>query len=210
MSSRQENHMSGKGEVQQQRIVNEADRLFYQGGYENTSFATIADAVGISRGNFYYHFKSKDEILGAVIEHRIRDIQQMLNEWTAKYPQPRQRVLHFIDILSDNQEAIKNHGCPIGSLCTELAKLGHGMRGDAGKMFELMHNWLTLQFKQLGLGRDASQVAQHLQARTQGIATITNAFADQNFLRREVRHLKHWLDELIAQHQADNSPRPGS
>lgn len=202
--------MPSKGEVQQQRIVNEADKLFYRGGYENTSFSDIANAVGISRGNFYYHFKSKDEILSAVITHRILDIQRMLNEWTAKYPQPRQRILHFIDILSANQEAIKSHGCPIGSLCTELAKLSHSMLGDAGKMFDLMHNWLTAQFMELGISRNASQVAMHLLARTQGIATITNAFADQAFLRREVRHLKHWLDDVIAQHRADNSSHPGS
>ena len=41
-----------------QDIVEKADLLFYQHGFENTSFADIADAVGISRGNFYYHFKT--------------------------------------------------------------------------------------------------------------------------------------------------------
>lgn len=49
-----------------EQIVESADRLFYQQGYENTSFADIAQAVHISRGNFYYHFKSKDQILDAV------------------------------------------------------------------------------------------------------------------------------------------------
>lgn len=44
------------------RIVAEADRLFYERGYEATSFADVADAVGISRGNFYHHFKSKDTL----------------------------------------------------------------------------------------------------------------------------------------------------
>ena len=43
------------------QIVQAADRLFYRQGYEHTSFSDIADAVQISRGNFYYHFKTKDE-----------------------------------------------------------------------------------------------------------------------------------------------------
>ena len=38
-------------------IVEKADTLFYEGGFEATSFADIAAAVGISRGNFYHHFK---------------------------------------------------------------------------------------------------------------------------------------------------------
>jgi len=41
-------------------IVAAADRLFYQQGFEHTSFADIAEAVAISRGNFYYHFKTQD------------------------------------------------------------------------------------------------------------------------------------------------------
>ena len=49
-------------------IVSTADTLFYQRGFDHTSFADIAKQVAISRGNFYHHFKSKDQILAAVIE----------------------------------------------------------------------------------------------------------------------------------------------
>ncbi len=55
------------------RIVQAADQLFYRQGFEHTSFSDIADDVQISRGNFYYHFKTKDEILDAVINVRLVD-----------------------------------------------------------------------------------------------------------------------------------------
>ena len=192
--------MGRKANTLRQRIVAEADQLFYEQGYENTSFSDIADAVGISRGNFYYHFKTKDEILNAVIATRVSDIEAILNPWTAEYPDPRQRILHYIDILTNNQENIKQHGCPIGTLCTELAKLHHEMREDANQMLTAMRDWLTTQLKELGLCKEAKQVAMHLLARSQGIATITTAFEDQAFLRQEVKRLKLWLDEVIAQH----------
>lgn len=192
--------MGQKADTLRQRIVAEADQLFYEQGYENTSFSDIADVVGISRGNFYYHFKTKDEILNAVIATRVSDIEAMLNQWTAEYPDPRQRILHYIDILTNNQENIKQHGCPIGTLCTELAKLHHQMREDANQMLTVMRDWLTTQLKELGLGKEAKQVAMHLLARSQGIATITTAFEDQAFLRQEVKRLKLWLDEVIVQH----------
>ncbi|MFM2281198.1 MAG: hypothetical protein RLZZ444_3429, partial [Pseudomonadota bacterium] len=51
-------------------IVQVADRLFYEQGFDSTAFADIAEAVGISRGNFYHHFKTKDDILAAVIALR--------------------------------------------------------------------------------------------------------------------------------------------
>ena len=62
-------------------IVEAADRLFYRHGFEHTSFSNIADAVRISRGNFYYHFKSKDEILDAVIRQRLAGTEAMLQLW---------------------------------------------------------------------------------------------------------------------------------
>jgi AcrR family transcriptional regulator len=192
--------MGTKGEELRQRIISAADQLFYKQGYENTSFGDIADDIGISRGNFYYHFKTKDEILNAVIESRVSDIQHMLSEWSKQYPDPRQRILHYIDLLTQNQDNIKSHGCPFGSLCTELAKLEHGMLKDASQMLAVMRNWLTVQLQELGLGKDARQVAMHLLARSQGIATITNAFEDQAFLRQEVKRLKQWLDEVITQY----------
>ncbi len=189
--------MGQKGEALRQRIVVSADQLFYQKGYESTSFSDIADDVGISRGNFYYHFKSKDEILNAVIETRLAEIEQMLNEWSKQYTDPKQRIVEHIDILTNHQDKIKNHGCPVGSLCAELAKQNHSMLRDANRMFAVQRDWLTVQLKELGLEKEARQVAMHLLARSQGIATLTNAFEDQNFLRQEVKHLKQWLGEQI-------------
>lgn len=63
------------------QIVEAADRLFYQRGFEATSFADIAEALSLSRGNFYYHFKTKDEILAAVIARRLASTSAMLEAW---------------------------------------------------------------------------------------------------------------------------------
>lgn len=54
-----------------QRIVDAASRQFYEHGSEATPFTAIAEAVGISRGNSYCHFTTKDEILAAVVEARV-------------------------------------------------------------------------------------------------------------------------------------------
>ena len=189
--------MSSKGEAQRQRIVAAADKLFYQQGYESTSFSDIAGVVGISRGNFYYHFKSKDEILDAVIDHRVSDIEAMLNEWNEKIADPKQRLYHYIDIQLRNQANILSHGCPVGSLCTELAKINHSLLGDANKMFTVFRDWLVLQLKLVGVTKNTQQIAMHLLARGQGIATVSNAFEDKEFLQQEVSRLKQWFDDDI-------------
>lgn len=184
-----------KGELgTRDRIVRAADDLFYRHGFERTSFAAIADAVKISRGNFYHHFKSKDDILDAVVQARLVGTQQMLEQWEAEGADPRERILLFIDILVRNQSLILKYGCPVGTLCTELAKLEHTALPNANMLFTLFRTWLRRQFEVLGRAANADRLAMQLIARSQGAATIANAFHDEQFLRREVNEMHAWLD----------------
>ena len=178
-------------------IVEAADQLFYRQGYERTTFADIANAVKISRGNFYYHFKTKDEILDAVIKLRLTNTQKMLNQWEAEGKTPEDRIRSFINILIMNRVKIKNYGCPVGTLCTELAKLEHNSQAQANKLFTLFRTWLRKQFIQLGLKSDADKLAMHVLASSQGIATLANAFQDEKFIRQEVKQLYEWLDSCV-------------
>lgn len=180
-------------------IIEAADRLFYQQGFGHTSFSDIADSVGISRGNFYYHFKSKDEILNAVIESRIARTQQMLDAWAAEAKNPVDRIHKFIDMLVANQTKIMNNGCPVGTLCVELAKLDHACRGRANDLFTLFRTWLSGQFEQLGCEEDADAKAMYLLVHSQGIATLTNAFDDKHFIEQEVALMYDWVAEQAEQ-----------
>jgi AcrR family transcriptional regulator len=50
------------------RIVKESIRLFLRTGYNGTSIQNITDTLGITKGAFYWYFKSKDELLETIIE----------------------------------------------------------------------------------------------------------------------------------------------
>jgi AcrR family transcriptional regulator len=174
-------------------ILEAADRLFYRQGYEHTSFSDIADAVQISRGNFYYHFKSKDEILDAVIDVRLANTKKMLERWEIEGKQPADRIRSFIHILIANRADIKRYGCPVGTLCSELTKLNHASQAEANKLFTLFRTWLRRQFTLLGRGADADALAMHLLARSQGVATLASAFHDEKFIKQEVEQMCDWL-----------------
>jgi len=177
------------------QIIAAADQLFYQNGFEHTSFAHIAEAVNISRGNFYYHFKTKDEILAAVINLRLADKRAMLEQWEIEDKNPAERIRSFIKILILNRAKIIRFGCPLGTLTTELTKLDHSAQEDANRLFTLFRSWLTQQFQALGYNNRADELAMHLLARSQGVATLANAFTDEKFIRQEVKHLYEWLDQ---------------
>jgi len=151
--------------------------------------------VKISRGNFYYHFKTKDEILDAVIDLRLAKTQDMLGRWEVEGEQPIARIRGFIDMLVLNRADIKRYGCPVGTLCTELAKLNHPSQAGAIRLFGLFRAWLRRQFELLGRSNDADACAMHLLASSQGVAALASAFHDEAFIKQEVQRMRDWLDD---------------
>jgi TetR/AcrR family transcriptional regulator, transcriptional repressor for nem operon len=194
--------MAGRGEempadpTTRELIVKTADELFYQRGFDKTSFSDISEIVGISRGNFYHHFKSKDDILTEVISLRFAKTQGMLDRWTQAEATPAGRLRRFAHMLIENRKEIQRYGCPVGTLCSELAKLDHPSQSDAGMIFGQFRDWLRTQFEQMGRVGDSDALAMHLLARSQGVAVLATAFQDEAFIRREVVAIAEWLEGL--------------
>ncbi len=189
--------MVAAGETRRQ-IVDAADSLFYAQGFTQTSFADIAAAVKISRGNFYYHFKTKDEILDAVIDKRLSDRKELLAKWDETADEARKRIECFIRIVIVNQTKIMAYGCPVGTLTTELAKIDHPSRDKANEIMALFGDWLETQFRELGCGENSRDNAMHVLGWSQGVATLAQAFKDKAYVEREVSKILSWLDGVIA------------
>lgn len=58
--------------IRRNEILDAAEHLFVTKGFDKTSTNDILDQVGIARGTLYYHFRSKEDILNAMIE-RVTD-----------------------------------------------------------------------------------------------------------------------------------------
>lgn len=60
-----------EAQERKKEILDVAEALFMTKGYEGTGTNDILNAVGIARGTLYHHFKSKEEILDAVIDRFV-------------------------------------------------------------------------------------------------------------------------------------------
>lgn len=185
--------MGTKGEGNRQRIIDAADNLFYRHGYNQTSFQDISDATGIPRGNFYYYFKTKDEILSAVVNSRVAGLSAILNQCEAESDDARERLLLFSDMLDQRRDEVVEWGCPVGSLSSELAKDDTGLHELSRQAFVLLRNWLRQQFEALGLN-NADELAMDLLARMQGITVMACAFKDVEFIKRSHQEIRDWIN----------------
>jgi len=63
-----------------QRLIDSASRRFYRDGFRNVGIDQVMDDVGISKTAFYKHFRSKDELMLAVLEKQNRWLQGTFRE----------------------------------------------------------------------------------------------------------------------------------
>ena len=187
-------------EQTRQHIIDSTDTLMYEKGFNNMSFTEISQISGVSKGNLYYYFKTKEDVLKAVIDHRVNNMKKMLFEWESELPTPLLRLKRFVQIVANESGNVIHYGCPMGSLNTELAKSQSGLQKISKKQFDVFKNWLKKQFKILPSksisDNEAGILAIHLLVRTQGIAVIAQAYSDKKIINREIEHIYLWLEEF--------------
>ncbi|MGB5100291.1 MAG: TetR/AcrR family transcriptional regulator [Methanothrix sp.] len=62
-------------EERRQELIDTAERLFMENGYEHTAISDIVRELNVAQGTLYYYFRSKEDILEAVVEKSIADLE---------------------------------------------------------------------------------------------------------------------------------------
>jgi len=190
--------MSQRGSTNRDKIVQAADQLFYVNGYNQTSFSDIAEETGIPRGNFYYYFKTKDDILTAVLDYRSGLINEMLESCEQHSTEPREQLLYLVEILNREEDNIINYGCPIGTMNSELSKSSINLQQQVAVLFETLRVWIEKKLSDTGFSHRAQALSMEILSRLQGTTVLANVYHDVEFLRRSAKQHRQWLTELLS------------
>lgn len=94
-----------EAEERKNEILDAAEKLFGAKGFDHTSTNDILNEIGIARGTLYYHFKSKEDILDAMIERITRQLIAKATDIVQKKEIPvLQRLTMTIMALNVNNE----------------------------------------------------------------------------------------------------------
>ena len=176
------------------RLIDAASRLFYENGVERTTIADVAAAADVPSGNVYYYFKTKDELVAAVLDAYAQQAAR-LTESFERHRTPQARLKALVRNWDQQREAVSRYGCPMGSLCTELDKIDGSLDRAGAAVLAHIIDWAEAQFRELGR-RDARDLAHTLFAGIQGAALLANTFRDPEILTRQTRRLERWIDSL--------------
>ena len=177
-----------------ERLVESARTLVHEQGVHRTTLADVAERADVPLGNVYYYFKTKDQLVDAVLEGYHEQAQALI-EVFERHRSPQARLKALVHNWSDMRDQIARYGCPMGTLCAELDKVEGGADRDAAAVMARIIDWAEEQFRELGR-RDARDLAVALFAGIQGAALLANTFRDPAILTRHGRHLERWIDSL--------------
>jgi AcrR family transcriptional regulator len=108
------------------RILDAALELFSEHGFDGTTLQQIADRLGFTKAALYYHFRSKDDLLRALIAPAISDLDALLDasEQTADTPAQRRRFVEdYIDVMLAQRRLI-------AYMASDLAIVAHPAIAD--------------------------------------------------------------------------------
>jgi AcrR family transcriptional regulator len=179
-----------------QWLLEAAMTLFHEHGMAATTIADIAQAANVPLGNVYYHFRSKDEMITAVVEARREEIRAEL-ELASCEADPLERLRSLIRESERSRELLTAHGCPYASLAKGLREIQNQQANDAGSLLRLYLEFAEAQFKALRKPKARALAAEFL-ARLYGAYTLANAMDNTGFLDEQLVLIEHWLEQTCS------------
>lgn len=142
--------LSAKAQATRQRILEAANELFYQQGYNATGLEKVIKAAGVTKGNFYYYFKSKEKLAVATLDWQFEKTMQAIQQTVlAKHTSPLDKLLGIVNYIVDRQRIQQANGqacgCYFGNFALELSTVSQEVKDKVKTIF----NDIADSFRQL-------------------------------------------------------------
>jgi len=184
------------------RIILAAVELFYSQGYEATGMAQILKKSRANSGSFYFFFKSKEQLLDAVLDWYLANLEPIiLRPVHAATQDPIDRIFVLLD--GYRQKIVMTDftfTCPIGRLALEInparRKIHHKIAANFGGWTAAVRQWLDEAADRFPAGTDFDQLAQFVLTVMEGGVVQARAHRSIVPFDSSVQQLRHHLDHL--------------
>jgi TetR/AcrR family transcriptional repressor of nem operon len=183
-------------------IIDAAARLIHVKGYASTSVDDVLRESAVGKGNFYYYFRSKEDLGYAILDRIVRSfVERTLAPCFSDPAGDRLgQVRCFLGrVLQSQRERNCVGGCPMGNLASELSDVHEGFRAKLAEIFTRWRARLTQALEE-GQARgevapdcSAAAVAQFLVASLEGAMLMTKVSKDIGVMEQCVEELGKYL-----------------
>lgn len=128
------------------RLLETADRLFYHEGFRAVGIDRVIAEAGVAKMTLYAHFKSKDELILAVLQRREHTENEFFKEGVARHSKGKPKLQAFFVTLKEWMRQPEFRGCAFINATVELADPNHPVtvfaRGQRERFDQMVRNLL--------------------------------------------------------------------
>lgn len=147
-----------KHSLVRQTIVETASQLFYANGYNLTGINEIIKEAGVAKATLYNHFKSKDDICLAYLQHKHKTFMDSINSFL-KDRKGKNKVLGIFDFLEQFFLDKDFNGCWCINTVSELPKGEERVRAEIQTQKKEFISWLGTILSDSGYASESEKIA---------------------------------------------------
>jgi TetR/AcrR family transcriptional regulator, transcriptional repressor for nem operon len=201
--------MARDGTANRERILDAAQRLVLERGFAATSVDAVIAEAASSKGGFFHHFRSKNELGLALLERYAAADKQLLEEFMAaaeaETDDPAEQLVEFVRRFEQvaAELAPTQPGCLFVSFIYESELAGNGS-GDV--IVGSIRDWRERLLEKLeaaarmhppGADVDLASLADHVFTVFEGGFILTRAMDEPAHLPAQLGHVRHYLQLLF-------------
>ena len=191
-----------------QRLLEVADRLFYQEGVHVVGIDRLLEESGVAKASLYAHFGNKDGLVRAYLEGHLATRRQHVDEILAGYDSPRDRLLGLFSDIEDLLTSPGFRGCRFANASAEA-------RPDesVAAVTDEYRGWLRALFTDLAKAakaRNPRRLGQQLALLYDGAAIAARLDDDRAAVADAARSAATALVDAATPHRATPGKRPAA
>ncbi|MCP2014377.1 AcrR family transcriptional regulator [Deinococcus sp. HSC-46F16] len=167
-----------------EQIVRGALHLYRTQAVCGSTLKDVAAVSGVPLGNLYYYFRTREELLLAVLDACEAELRGVLDD-LAPLPPPAWLAAYFDWLLSDPDSAA-HQGCPFGTLAVELRALRDPAAPRAARIVQRYREAVAARTRLVFPADDPDD----LFLTVQGAYTVARALDDPDLFRQRVNSLR--------------------
>jgi len=203
--------MPRDGTATRNRIMDAAQQMVLNVGLSGTSIEKVIEQAGVTKGTFFYHFKTKHDLAAALIERYADQDEHHFFDAMAKAEQlardPLQQLLIFVGLFIEMTEKLEEPfpGCLYASYCYQSGAISRGVMGQVERMMHFWRNRLGDKVAEVvklyppRIPVEHHQVADHVLTTFEGAFILSKVMNEPKLASEQLVQCRNYL-ELLFKH----------
>lgn len=201
--------MPRDGTVTRQKIMDTAQQMVLDVGLSGTSIEKVIDKAGVTKGTFFYHFKTKHDLAAALITRYADDDRHHYRDFMDKAEQlardPLQQLLIFVGLFIEMTEQLEEPfpGCLYASYCYQSGAISPDVMAQIEQMMHFWRKRLSEKIEQAvelyppAIPVEIHQVADHVLTTFEGAFILSKVMKEPKLASEQLIQCRNYLELLF-------------